>query len=221
MTSSLRDVSRERDRPHCAVLACVPPCEARRKVSPLHGSNDAFWPHMRRVLILGAAGRDFHDFNVVFRNNPEFRVVAFTATQIPDIAGRRYPAALAGELYPDGIPILEEDKMEQIIRDEHVDEAVFAYSDVPYATLMHLASRVVAAGADFQLLAAERTQLACRSTGGFGVRGSYRLRQEPGIAPDCGRASQSGLASGCGASSDAVWRPGRTTGAALRVARRS
>ncbi len=115
---------------------------------------------MRRVLILGAAGRDFHDFNVIFRNNPEFRVVAFTATQIPDIAGRRYPAALAGELYPDGIPILEEDKMEQIIRDEHVDEAVFAYSDVPYATLMHLASRVVAAGADFKLLAAERTQLA-------------------------------------------------------------
>jgi predicted GTPase len=114
---------------------------------------------MRRVLILGAAGRDFHDFNVIFRNNPEFRVVAFTATQIPDIAGRRYPAALAGELYPDGIPILEEDKMEQIIRDERVDEAVFAYSDVPYATLMHLASRAVAAGADFRLLAAERTQL--------------------------------------------------------------
>jgi len=115
---------------------------------------------MRRVLILGAAGRDFHDFNVIFRNNPEFRVVAFTATQIPDIAGRRYPAALAGDLYPDGIPILEEDKMEQIIRDEHVDEVVFAYSDVPYATLMHLASRAVAAGADFRLLAAERTQLA-------------------------------------------------------------
>lgn len=115
---------------------------------------------MRRVLILGAAGRDFHDFNVIFRNNPEFRVVAFTATQIPDIAGRRYPAALAGELYPDGIPILEEDKMERIIRDEHVDEAIFAYSDVPYATLMHLASRVVAVGADFKLLAAERTQLA-------------------------------------------------------------
>jgi predicted GTPase len=115
---------------------------------------------MRRVLILGAAGRDFHDFNVIFRNNPEFHVVAFTATQIPDIAGRRYPAVLAGELYPNGIPILEEDKMEQIIRDEHVDEAVFAYSDVPYATLMHLASRAVAAGADFRLLAAERTQLA-------------------------------------------------------------
>ena len=73
--------------------------------------------HMRRVLILGAAGRDFHDFNVMFRNSPEFHVVAFTAAQIPDIAGRRYPAELAGDLYPDGIPILEEDRMEEIIRD--------------------------------------------------------------------------------------------------------
>ena len=71
---------------------------------------------MKRVLILGAAGRDFHDFNVVFRDNPEFQVVAFTATQIPDIAGRRYPAELAGDLYPKGIPILEEDKLEEIIR---------------------------------------------------------------------------------------------------------
>ena len=117
---------------------------------------------MQRVLILGAAGRDFHDFNVVFRNNPEFQVVAFTATQIPDIAGRRYPAELAGNLYPDGIPILEEDKMEQIIRDQHVDAVVFAYSDIAYPTLMHLASRAVAAGANFQLLAAARTQLTAK-----------------------------------------------------------
>src|SRR5215469_4377390 len=117
---------------------------------------------MKKVLILGAAGRDFHNFNVMFRNNPDYRVVAFTATQIPDIAGRRYPAALAGDGYPDGIPILEEDKMEQIIRDEHVDDVVFAYSDVPYATLMHLASRAVAAGADFRLLSAERTELAAK-----------------------------------------------------------
>ncbi len=117
---------------------------------------------MQRVLILGAAGRDFHNFNVVFRNNPEFHVVAFTATQIPDIAGRRYPAELAGELYPDGIPILEESKMEEIIRDEQVDVVVFAYSDVAYPTLMHLASRASAAGADFWLLAAERTQLASK-----------------------------------------------------------
>lgn len=117
---------------------------------------------MQRVLILGAAGRDFHDFNVVFRDHPEFQVVAFTATQIPDIAGRRYPAELAGELYPDGIPILEEDRTEEIIRDQHVDAAVFAYSDVAYPALMHLASRVVAAGADFWLLATERTQLAAK-----------------------------------------------------------
>src|SRR5579883_2988815 len=114
---------------------------------------------MQRVLILGAAGRDFHDFNVIFRNHPEFRVVAFTAAQIPDIANRRYPAALAGDLYPDGIPILEEDRMEEIIRDQHVDTVVFAYSDIAYGTLMHLASRAVAAGADFQLLGAARTQL--------------------------------------------------------------
>ncbi len=117
---------------------------------------------MQRVLILGAAGRDFHDFNVVFRNHPEFQVVAFTATQIPDIAGRRYPAELAGDLYPDGIPILEEDRMEEIIRDQHVDTVVFAYSDVAYPTLMHLASRAVAAGADFWLLATERTQLKAK-----------------------------------------------------------
>jgi predicted GTPase len=117
---------------------------------------------MKRVLILGAAGRDFHNFNVVFRTNPEFHVVAFTATQIPDIDGRRYPAQLAGELYPDGIPILDENKMEEIIRDQQVDAAVFSYSDVAYPTLMHVASRAVAAGADFWLLGVERTQLAAR-----------------------------------------------------------
>lgn len=117
---------------------------------------------MQRVLILGAAGRDFHNFNVIFRNNPEFHVVAFTATQIPDIAGRRYPAELAGDLYPAGVPILEESRMEEVIRDEKVDVVVFAYSDVAYPTLMHLASRAVAAGADFWLLSAERTQLAAK-----------------------------------------------------------
>ena len=117
---------------------------------------------MQRVLILGAAGRDFHDFNVVFRNHPEFRVVAFTATQIPDIASRRYPAELAGDLYPEGIPIVEEDRMEEVIRNEHVDDVVFAYSDVAYGTLMHLASRVVATGADFRLLGAGHTQLKAK-----------------------------------------------------------
>src|SRR5208283_6124489 len=117
---------------------------------------------MKRVLILGAAGRDFHNFNVVFRNHPEFQVVAFTATQIPDIAGRHYPPELAGEGYPRGIPIWEERRMEEIIRGEEVDVVVFSYSDVAHTTLMHLASRAVAAGADFWLLAAARTQLVAK-----------------------------------------------------------
>jgi len=114
---------------------------------------------MRRVLILGAAGRDFHNFNVIFRNKPEFDVVAFTANQIPDIAGRHYPPELAGSLYPEGIPIVEERRMEEMIRKYKVDIVVFSYSDVKYETLMHLASRAVAAGADFWLLGVARTQL--------------------------------------------------------------
>jgi predicted GTPase len=115
---------------------------------------------MKRILILGAAGRDFHNFNVVFRGNPEYHVVAFTATQIPDIAGRRYPSALAGGLlYPEGIPIFEEKELEKLIAVENVDAVVFSYSDISHQNLMHLASRAVAAGADFWLLGAEHTQI--------------------------------------------------------------
>ncbi len=114
---------------------------------------------MKNVLILGAAGRDFHNFNVVFRNHAEFRVVAFTATQIPDIAGRRYPPVLAGRGYPDGIPIVEENDLEKIIEREDVDVVVFSYSDVAHPAVMHLASRCVAADADFWLLGAEHTQV--------------------------------------------------------------
>ena len=114
---------------------------------------------MKKVLILGAAGRDFHNFNVVFRDNLDYHVVAFTAAQIPDIAGRLYPRELAGRLYPEGIPIYEEKDLEQIIAEEQVDTVVFSYSDVSYPTLMHLASRVVAAGADFWLLGTEHTQI--------------------------------------------------------------
>jgi predicted GTPase len=115
---------------------------------------------MKRILILGAAGRDFHNFNVVFRGDPEYHVVGFTATQIPDIAGRRYPSALAGGLlYPEGIPILEEKEMEKLIAVENVDAVVFSYSDISHQNLMHLASRAVAAGADFWLLGAEHTQI--------------------------------------------------------------
>ena len=114
---------------------------------------------MKKVLILGAAGRDFHNFNVVFRDHPEFRVVGFTATQIPGIANRRYPPELAGPAYPEGIPIFEEKELERLIADHGVDAVVFSYSDISHLNLMHLASRAVAAGADFWLLATRRTQL--------------------------------------------------------------
>jgi predicted GTPase len=114
----------------------------------------------KRVVIMGAAGRDFHDFNVVFRNDSDVEVVAFTATQIPGIAGRRYPAQLAGARYPKGIPILDEGQLEQLIADERVDTVVFAYSDVSHEFVMHQASRVLAAGADFQLLGPGRTMIA-------------------------------------------------------------
>jgi predicted GTPase len=113
----------------------------------------------RKVVILGAAGRDFHNFNVFFRDNPDYRVVAFTATQIPDITGRRYPPELAGGLYPDGIPILPEENFEGLIRDHGIDEVVFAYSDVSHEQVMHLASRAVAAGADFNVMGASSTML--------------------------------------------------------------
>jgi predicted GTPase len=102
-----------------------------------------------RVLILGAAGRDFHNFNTLYRDHPEYRVVGFTATQIPDIADRRYPAELAGTLYPDGIPIFPEADMESLIRDLGVDYVLFSYSDVTHEHVMHLAARAVAAGAAF------------------------------------------------------------------------
>lgn len=117
---------------------------------------------MKKVIILGAAGRDFHNFNVVFRNNAAYEVVAFTATQIPDIANRRYPRSLAGPLYPAGIPILEEKDLEKLIVEHGIDVVVFSYSDVSHPTLMHLASRAVAAGADFWLLGVEHTQLKSR-----------------------------------------------------------
>ncbi len=112
-----------------------------------------------KVLILGAAGRDFHNFNVVYRDDPGFEVVAFTATQIPNIEGRVYPASLAGPLYPDGIPILPQDDMEQIIRDEGVTQVVLAYSDLSHDTVMTLGSRAMSAGADFRLLGPDRTFL--------------------------------------------------------------
>ena len=112
-----------------------------------------------RTLIMGAAGRDFHNFNVFFRDNRDYEVVAFTATQIPNIEGRLYPAALAGKLYPQGIPIYPESDLVQLIGELKVDQVVFAYSDVPHEYVMHKASIVLAAGADFRLMGPKATQV--------------------------------------------------------------
>ncbi len=113
----------------------------------------------RRVVIAGAGGRDFHDFNVVFRHDPAVEVVAFTATQIPGIDDRRYPPELAGASYPDGIPIRPQRDLAELIRAEGIDEVVFSYSDVAHVEVMHLASLVLAAGAGFRLLPPRRTML--------------------------------------------------------------
>lgn len=112
-----------------------------------------------RTLIMGAAGRDFHNFNVFFRDNPQYEVVAFTATQIPNIEGRLYPPELAGASYPQGIPIYPESDLVKLIREKSVDQVVFAYSDVPHEVVMHKASIALAAGADFSLLGMRHTQI--------------------------------------------------------------
>lgn len=113
----------------------------------------------QRVIIMGAAGRDFHNFNVYFRGNPDYVVVAFTATQIPNIEGRTYPAALAGEAYPEGIPIHSESELKDLIAAHDIDQVVFAYSDVSHEYVMHKASEVLAAGSDFRLMGLGTTQV--------------------------------------------------------------
>ena len=153
-------------------------------------------PCIRRVVILGAAGRDFHNFNMVFRDDAASVVVAFTATQIPGIASRVYPASLAGPRYPDGIPIFPEERLEEICRNHHVDEVVFAYSDVTHQHVMHLGSRALATGADFHLLGPHRTMLAA---------------SRPVIAV-------SGLRTGCGKSPISRWLARHLRGQGCRVA---
>jgi predicted GTPase len=150
----------------------------------------------RRIVILGAAGRDFHNFNVVYRDDATAEVVAFTATQIPGIAGRRYPASLAGPLYPDGIPIADESELEALCRDHAVDEVVFAYSDVSHEHVMHVASRALAAGADFTLL---------------GPRSTMLISSRPVIAITAVRT-------GCGKSVIARWLSRKLRARGLRVA---
>jgi len=113
----------------------------------------------RKIIIIGAAGRDFHNFNTFYRNNPAYKVVAFTAAQIPGIADRKYPAALAGNLYPEGIPIYVQDELERLIKDLDADECVFSYSDITYSAVMAIGAKVNAAGADFTLLGHKNTML--------------------------------------------------------------
>lgn len=118
---------------------------------------------VRKAIIMGAAGRDFHNFNVFFRNNTSYKVVAFTATQIPGIAGRTYPKTLAGRRYPKGIPIHDEADFPLLIKKHGVDDVFFSYSDVPYSHVMHKASEAMAAGANFCLLSHAQTQLCSKA----------------------------------------------------------
>ena len=150
----------------------------------------------RRVVIMGAAGRDFHNFNMVYRDDPGYRVVAFTATQIPGIDDRRYPALLAGSAYPEGIPILPEAELEEICHTERVDTVVFAYSDVPHNHVIHAASRAQAAGCDFVLLGPDQTMLTS---------------SKPVIAV-------SAVRTGCGKSQTARHLAGRFAAAGIRAA---
>lgn len=113
----------------------------------------------KNIIIIGAAGRDFHNFNTCFRDHEGYRVVAFTAAQIPDIDGRRYPPQLAGKLYPEGIPIHSEEQLPQLIRDLKVDTCVFSYSDLPYQRVMNISALVNAAGANFTLLGTNDTMI--------------------------------------------------------------
>ena len=115
-----------------------------------------------RIVIMGAAGRDFHNFNMVYRDDPNNEVVAFTATQIPEIAGRSYPPLLAGKYYPHGIPIVDETKLEELCKEQNIDLVVFAYSDITHDRVMHKASIALASGADFLLLGPERTMLQAK-----------------------------------------------------------
>ncbi|NMC62074.1 MAG: GTPase, partial [SAR324 cluster bacterium] len=115
-----------------------------------------------RTIIMGAAGRDFHNFNVVFRDNPIYEVVCFTATQIPDIHGRLYPPELAGQYYPNGIPIFDETNLSELINRHHVKEVIFSYSDVSYNYVMRRAALVSSCGASFKILSALETMLKSR-----------------------------------------------------------
>ena len=153
-------------------------------------------PSCSKVVIMGAAGRDFHNFNLVYRDNPQYQVVAFTAAQISGIADRRYPPPLAGPLYPEGIPVVPEAELEALCRSHGINQVVFAYSDVPHALVMHQASRVLATGANFLLLGPDQTMLQA---------------QVPVIAV-------SAVRTGCGKSQTSRWLSKQLRQKGLRVA---
>jgi predicted GTPase len=135
------------------------PGDTEKEVQRGNAKTSTARSNRERVLIMGAAGRDFHTFNVCFRERPEYEVAAFTAAQIPGIEDRRYPPSLSGSLYPNGIPIYPEEKLEALILEKQVQQVIFAYSDISHVTLMHLASRVLSRGADFRFIGPERSSL--------------------------------------------------------------
>ena len=188
------------------------PC---RKPMQLTTSEEGSEETMKRVLIMGAAGRDFHNFNVVFRDDREVEVVAFTATQIPFIDERRYPAELAGPGYPLGIPIYPEERLEELIRDLKVDEVVFSYSDVSHEYVMHRASAGAGGRRELRAARAGCDHAAGERPGHRGVRGPDRRRQEPDHAGDRRDRSRSGgcVPSWCGTRCrTATWSPSGSSG---------
>ena len=168
---------------------------------------------------MGAAGRDFHTFNVCFRDNPEYEVVAFTAAQIPGIEDRRYPPSLSGPLYPGGIPIYPEEKLEALILEKQIQQVIFAYSNVSHVTLMHLASRVLASGADFPAHRAGAQFPFIIAPGDFRMRRPYRLRERLRSPANFDARSGSRLASRGGAPPDALRRFKPAGGATIRYGR--
>ncbi len=169
-----------------------------------------------KTIIMGAAGRDFHNFNTFFRGNKDYEVVAFTATQIPDIEGRVYPKELAGELYPKGIPIHAEEELLDLIKKHGVEQVVFSYSDVPHEYVMHKASMVNAAGADFRIMGTkihtDQVDQTCR----VDQCRSDGIRQKSDNEARVFDPQGNGIQSRRDPSPDALWKSGRAGSAALR-----
>ena len=159
----------------------------------------------KRVLIMGAAGRDFHNFNVVYRDNPDYEVVAFTATQIPGIDDKKYPAALAGKLYPNGIPIYPESDLDRLIAELNVDEVVFAYSDQPHVKVMNKAFTGPCRWRRFLAARAKEYRDQVHQAGHLHLRRPHRIRQEPDQPRRCPRTARSRQEGRFHPAPDALW----------------